>query len=79
VSGYPLPRPMDRCQARSRSVWYERSSGNGKEERSSMHHGRGPVVSCCWTPSSDEHNLCGMRSARFIGDAYAEGRIVGRR
>jgi hypothetical protein len=25
--------------------------------------GRGPVVSCCWTLSSDKHNPCGMRGA----------------
>jgi hypothetical protein len=46
VSGYPLPCTMGRRQARSRSIWHERSSGNGKEGRSSMRHERGLVVSC---------------------------------
>jgi hypothetical protein len=69
---------MGRPQARGRFVQCERSSGNGKERRSSTRHERGPVVSCCWMPSSDEHNPCGMGSAGFIGDVYAEGRVIGR-
>jgi hypothetical protein len=27
---------------------------------------KGPVVSCWWTPSSDEHSPCGMGSAGFL-------------
>jgi hypothetical protein len=57
VSGYPLPHLIGQCQACGRSVQCERSSGNGKEERSSTRHGKGRVVSCCWMPSSDKHNV----------------------
>jgi hypothetical protein len=56
---------MGRCQARGRSVRCERTSGNGNEGRSSMRQGRGPVVSCCRTPSSDECSPC-VGSAGFL-------------
>jgi hypothetical protein len=57
---------MGQRQARGRSVRCERSSGNGKEGRSSTRHGRGPVVSYCWMLISDERSPCGMGSAGFL-------------
>jgi hypothetical protein len=63
-------------QAHGRSVRCERLSGNGKEGRSSMHHGRELDVSY---PSSDERNPCGMGRLPFTGGAYAESHLVGRR
>jgi hypothetical protein len=52
---------MGRRQARGRSVRCGRASGN--EGRSSTCQ---PVVSCWWTPSSDEHSPCGVGSAGFL-------------
>jgi hypothetical protein len=60
VLRYPLPRLMGRRQVHGRSVRCEISSGDGKEGRLSTCHRRGLVVSCCWTPGSDEHNPCRM-------------------
>jgi hypothetical protein len=68
VSGYPLPRPIGRRQARSRSV---RSSGNGKEGRSDQLY---PVSDAEF---SAIRVVWGV--SVFVGGAYAEGRVVGRR
>jgi hypothetical protein len=49
---------MGQRQVRGRSVRCERASRNVDD--------RGAVVSCWWTPSSDEHSPCGMGSTGFL-------------